>query len=465
MDSAGFTASMSASDSVMWTIERDPELRSTVVAVSMLDRAPDRIRLHSRVEQAVRDIPRLRQVVEPARRGSLTPRWADADDVNLDYHFRTVVAPKPRDRRWLLDFAAALAEPGFDKSRPLWEMVVVEGLESGGAALVLKVHHSVTDGVGGVRLLLTLLDSSRRSASPFSGPATEGRGLQPTNRPLPARVLAAAGEVLADAVHLPETVGNVMRTAMSIGRLVAPAGGRRSSVLVGHSTDWRFDACERPLGDLKRAGAAANASINDVFLAALAGGLHRYHLAHGQKIEELRLTLPVNLRKASDPLGGNKFVPVRFALPVSEPDPVARIQQVRALSRHWRSEPALPVTEAVAGVLNVLPAQLTTAVMGSLLKGVDFVATNVPGVPSRCYIAGAEMTRQFAFGPLTGAAINAALLSHVGTACIGLNMDCHAVTDPDLLMACISEGLNEVIAVGALLSDRSPDGPAYESAP
>jgi WS/DGAT/MGAT family acyltransferase len=458
MDATEFPSSMSASDAVMWTIERDPELRSTVVAVSILDRAPDRLRLHSRVEQAIRDIPRLRQVVAPAGRGSFTPRWANAKNVNLDYHIRTVAAPQPRDWRWLLDFAATMAEPGFDKSRPLWEMVVVQGLEFGGAALVLKVHHSVTDGVGGVQLLATLLDPSRHSTPPARGPIIENTGSQSTNRALPARVGAAAGEVMAGAIHLPETVGHAMRTAMSIGRLVAPAGGRRSSVLVGHSIDWHFDVCERPLDDLKRAGYAAQGSINDVFLAALAGGLHHYHLAHGQEIEALRLTLPVSLRKAGDPMGGNRFVPVRFAIPVSEPDPVARIQQVRAVSRRWRSEPALPLTEAIAGVLNILPAQWTTAVMGSLLKGVDFVATNIPGVPSRCYIAGAEVTRQFAFAPLSGAGINAALLSHVGIACIGLNMDRQAVADPDFLMACISEGLDEVLAVGVAPRDRSPHG-------
>jgi WS/DGAT/MGAT family acyltransferase len=364
-----------------------------------------------------------------------------------------------------LDFAAASAEAGFDKSRPLWEMVVVEGLESGGAALVLKVHHSVTDGIGGVQLLMTLLDSSRRSAHPLLVPATEEGGSHPANRSVANRVVAAAGGVVANVVHLPGTAGNATRTAMSVGRLMAPAGGRRSSVLVGHSNDWHFDVCERPLYDLKQAGLAAQGSINDVFLAALAGGLHRYHLAHGQRVEDLRLTLPVSLRRAGDPPGGNRFVPVRFSLPVSEPDPVARIQQVRAASRKWRTEPALPLTEAIAGVLNILPARMTTAVMGSLLKGVDFVATNIPGMPSRCYIAGAEITRQFAFAPLSGAAINAALLSHVGVACIGLNMDRQAVADPDFLMACISDQLDEVIAVGAGVPDRPPDGSTHGGTP
>jgi diacylglycerol O-acyltransferase len=376
------------------------------------------------------------QVLSAAGLGNLTPRWVDADDVNVDYHLRTVASPEPGNRRWLLNFAAAMAESGFDKSRPLWEMVVAEGLDGGGAALVLKVHHSVTDGVGGVKLLLTLLEASRHPGPPLADLAPAESS---ATRPLPSRVADVARGL---------SPSNVMRTAASVGRLLAPSGGRRSPVFVGHSTDLHFDTCERPLDDLKRAGKGAGASVNDVFLSALAGGLRRYHVAHGRDVEALRLTLPVSLRKPGDPLGGNRFVPLRFALPVSEADPFARIQHIHELSKRWRSEPALPLTDAIAGILNILPPQVTTAVMQSLLKGVDVVATNVPGVPSRCYIAGAEMTRQFAFAPLSGAAINAALVSHAGMACIGVNMDSVAVPDPDVLMACLSEGIDEVIAIG-----------------
>jgi hypothetical protein len=221
-----------------------------------------------------------------------------------------------------------------------------------------------------------------------------------------------------------------------------------SPLFVGHSPNWRFDTYEEPLEALRGAAAEAEGTINDVFVAALAGGLHRYHLKHGHDVDALRLTLPVSLRRPGDPLGGNRFTPVRFALPIAEPDPQARIRQIGVLCRKWRHEPALPLTDGIATVLSLLPGSLTAMVMGSLLKGTDVVATNVPGVPQRCYIAGAELTREYAFAPLSGAAINAALISHAGTACVGVTMDRSAVTDPDLFMTCLRESFTELVALG-----------------
>jgi hypothetical protein len=221
-----------------------------------------------------------------------------------------------------------------------------------------------------------------------------------------------------------------------------------SPIMIGRGHNWRFDVHEEPLEAFRGAGERAGGTINDVFVAAVAGGLHRYHLKHGFDIATLRLTLPVSLRRPGDPLGGNRFTPVRFALPVAELDPMARIREVGALCRRWRQEPALPLTDAVAQALSRLPGPATRAVMSSLLKSVDVVATNVRGVPQRCYIAGAELTREFAFAPPSGAALNVALVSHVDTACIGINMDRAAVTEPDLLMTCLGESFAEVLALG-----------------
>src|SRR5579875_1620258 len=155
--STGFAPSMSASDSVMWTIERDPELRSTVVAMCLLDRLPDMGDLLSRVETATSRLPRLRQRVGPPAFGSLTPRWVDDPGFDLGYHFREIAAPQEAGDRWLLDYAGALAEGGFDRNRPLWELVIVGGLPEGTAAILFKFHHSLTDGVGGMQMLAAIL--------------------------------------------------------------------------------------------------------------------------------------------------------------------------------------------------------------------------------------------------------------------------------------------------------------------
>jgi hypothetical protein len=201
------------------------------------------------------------------------------------------------------------------------------------------------------------------------------------------------------------------------------------------------------MSTLRRAARSAGGTINDVYLAALAGGLHRYHAKHGGDVEALRLNLPVSIRHQDDPVGGNRFTPIRFVLPIAQPDPEQRVREIGALCRQWREEPALPLTNAIAGVLCSLPPYATTAVMGSMLRGVDFIATNVPGIPKPCHIAGASVLREYAFAPLAGAAINIALVSHAGTACVGVNIDRLAVPDPDVLMACLGDGFSEVAAL------------------
>jgi hypothetical protein len=159
--------------------------------------------------------------------------------------------------------------------------------------------------------------------------------------------------------------------------------------------------------------------------------------------------MPVNLRADDDPIGNNRFTPVRFTLPVTGDGPVDRMHQLGLLARRWRREPALPISDIIAGGLNRLPVAATTALFGSMLKGVDLVATNVPGLTGRVYLAGAEVLRHYAFPPPSGAACGIALMSHADRACIGMTIDTAAVPDPDLLSECLQEGFAEVLSVGS----------------
>jgi hypothetical protein len=146
-------------------------------------------------------------------------------------------------------------------------------------------------------------------------------------------------------------------------------------------------------------------------------------------------------------LAGNQFVPARFEVPISEVDPVARMRSLRELIRTQRDEPALAATEAIAGVLNRLPTSLTTQLFGSMLKGIDFVTSNVPGAPIPVYLAGAKLEANFAFGPLAGSAVNMTLLSYQDELHIGVNMDPAAIPDTDVFMASLHEGFDEVCKV------------------
>ena len=152
---------MSDEDALMWHIEKDPILRSTILAVAVYDQPPDWCRLRARVERATRVIPRLRQRVlsPPFRIGP--PRSAVESTFDLDFHLRRLRLPPPGDAPTLLDALQPIASCSFDRARPLWEFTLFEGLEGGRAALAMKVDHSITDGVGGMALLAELVDLDR----------------------------------------------------------------------------------------------------------------------------------------------------------------------------------------------------------------------------------------------------------------------------------------------------------------
>lgn len=460
---ARFASHLNASDALLWTIERDPCLRSTIVAVSLLDRQPDWQRLRTRIADATEVIPLLRRkvVAAPLRLGP--PRWERDAYFDLDYHLRRTTAPEPADLRSVLDIAGLVAMDAFDKDRPLWEFTLVEGLAGGRAALVQKVHHSVTDGVGGMQLARLVLDDKRNPRHTRldgkSPEADHAGGLASiadwvaenvhTASSLSMRGAHAFPEIATRTIMNPvEQFASLARGVRSVGKLLAPVTEPLSPVMTGRGMSRWLDAFDVPLESMLAAAHAVNGSLNDSFLAAIAGGMRRYHECHGAPVDALRVTMPINMRRADDPTGSNRFTPARFAIPVSTVDPAERMRELGELARSWRHEPSLPLTDVIAGGLNLLPPQATAIVFGSMLKAIDFVATNVPGLRRPAFLAGAQITHEYAFAPPSGSAFSVALMSHVDRCCIGVNADTAAVPDPDVMAAALREGFDEVIAVG-----------------
>ena len=452
-----FEQRMNDSDALMWGIETDPLLRSTIIAIALLDRAPDPERLQDKIERGTREIPRLRQrVVVPPWRVA-PPRWAVDPNFDLRYHVRWTKAVGDGSVRSLLDVAAPIAMQSFDRARPLWEFTVVEGLADGRAALIQKVHHAVTDGVGGMKMAMMLLDLEREAgpeADPMP-PTPEPEfftpwellrdGLAHERRRQLGIVQRSIGQA-RDAITNPLATGfGAAAGAASLARMLRPAFAPMSPIMTGRSLSARFDVLNAPLADMKAAAKKAEGKLNDAFVAAVAGGLARYHQRHGTPVEALRMSMPINIRAAdSEVMGGNQFVPARFAVPMNIADPLERMRCVRELVATQRAEPALSFTEAIAGVLNRLPTGITTQIFGGMLKGMDFVTSNVPGAPIPVYLAGAQVEANYALGPLSGAAINATLLSHVDEVFVGINSDPAAVPDPDVLVECLEDGFAEV---------------------
>ena len=397
-------AHVSESDAFTIQLERDPLLRSTIVAVAILDRAPDRAVLLDRIDRATRLAPTFREKLVRSPLRLAPPRWVVDPDFDLSWHVRNARIPARGGMAAVREFARTAGMTAFDPERPLWEFTVLEGLPKGRAALVMKVHHALTDGIGLVRA-----------------------------------VPGATRAVRSDPIGTATTVG---ATARSIFRFVRPVTDTRSPVMTDRRLQWHYDDFDVPLADLKAAGATVGGTMNDAFVAGIAGGLRRYHHALDAPVDLLRITMPISIRTADDGLGGNHITLVRFEAPVGVEHPGERMRVVHDQCRSLRHEAAIPYSNQIAAVLNLLPVRVT----GGMLKHVDLLASNVPGFPEAVYVGGARLDAFYAYGPTIGSAANITLMSYRGTCHIGVTTDTGAVPDPDHLTACLQAGFAEVVA-------------------
>jgi WS/DGAT/MGAT family acyltransferase len=455
-----FENRMSDSDALMWKIEKDPLLRSTITAVWLLDRSPDPERLASKIERATRVIPRLRERVVSNPVSIAPPRFEVDRNFDLAFHVRWMRAPGDGSIRSLLDMAQPMAMQGFDRARPLWELAIVEGLTNGRAAMIMKLHHSISDGVGLVQMTSSLVERYRtpdpkREAKPMpAAPHAHEMSqwerfwdaLAHEQRQQRGRARRAIGLLGRAAVRPTSTARAVIRTGTSMGRLLRPVTRPLSPVMTSRSLSLRFDVVRVPLEPMKLAAKRAGGTLNDAFVAAVMGGLRLYHEAHARPVRELRMTMPINMRsERTAHVAGNQFAPARLTVPVGITDAHERINAVAALVRGQRGEAALPLLEEVSGLFNRLPSAIATAMFGAMLKGIDFVTSNVPGPPFETFVSGARVDEIYGFGPLGGAAVNVTLFSYDGTLGFAINSDRSAVVDPLLLRACIEAGVQEVL--------------------
>ena len=451
---------MQATDAFAWYMERDPTLRSTVVAVFWLDQPPDWDVLVERVDRASRSMVSLRQRVVESPLRLATPRQVYDDHFDLSWHLRRVNAPEPRTRDAVLELARLAAMDTFDRQRPLWEFTLVEGMAGDEAAVVLKIHHSLSDGVGGMQMLGVLFDMQRESGdlgpmppAPLGETLDRRAVITGAVRSMVGRVAhrarrgaeATVPTLLHTARHPIGTARGAVAMTRSVYRFAAPIPDTMSPVMRERAMVRRLATMEIPLDALKRAAKNVEVTLNDAFLASVTGGLRRYHERHGTTVESLRVTMPMNIRTAADAQRwGNRITLRRMTLPVAEADPAMRMQMVHRIVETAREEPSNRATDTIAEGLNLLPAGF----IGGMLKHIDFLASNLPGSPVPIYLAGAKLTGFFAFGPTIGAAVNITLISYGDSCDIGINIDTSAVPDYDALLGCLREGFDEIIALG-----------------
>jgi diacylglycerol O-acyltransferase len=445
-------------DAFTVALERDPMLRSTIVAVALFDTAPDHDVLADRIERATRLIPSFRQRLTPTPLGLAPPRFRVDPDFDLDFHFRTVAAPEPRTFATVLEMARNASMAAFDPARPLWQFTLVEGLTDARAALIMKVHHALTDGIGGVQLAAHLVDLQREPPDmgpmPLLPPAGTSGPLDAWRDAIAFDLNHAFGAAAAWLTALPANAAGAIRSPLasavnaadvsaSLLRFVRPVTKTLSPVMQDRGLSRHCSTLDVPLESLRQAAKLIDGSINDGFIAGITGGMRRYHERHLSHVESLRLTMPISLRKSGDPEGGNRITLMRFEVPISIDDPIERMRDLDARCNELRHDRAIPWSDTVAGVLQLLPSSIT----GGMLKHVDFLASNVPGFTLPVFAGGARMIGFYPFAPTLGSAANITLMSYCATCHIGINTDADAVPDPDLFLDCLREGFEEVLAV------------------
>jgi WS/DGAT/MGAT family acyltransferase len=455
-----FEHRMSDADALMWNIEKDPALRSTITSVFVFDRVIPRDVLRARFERVSRVVPRIRQRVRSNPLSLAPPRWEVDPHFDLGFHLWWVKAPGKGTLRDLLDIAEPIAMSGFDRARPLWRAVVVEGLQGGQSGLILKIHHSITDGVGGVKLQLELLDLEPDAPERELPEPPEVHVLNQAERFIDAfqherrRQLGilkrlAPGALGGAAKALTDPAGTISSTGelvASVGRVLRPASHPLSPLMTERSLSSRFETLTVPLDRSKKAAKVAGGTLNDAFVGGVARGLYRYHLRHGVDVDVLRMAMPINVRSSDlENVAGNAFVPARLELPIDQEDPVETMRQIHQLVDEARHERANELVEPLSNLLNRLPTSALTALFGTMVKSVDFTTSNVPGAPFPVYLAGAKLLSQFPFGPLAGAGLNISLLSYQNDLNIGINIDPAAVPDTEVLMESLREGFDDIL--------------------
>jgi diacylglycerol O-acyltransferase len=459
MDDLRFDARMSDTEALVWALEeQDPALRSTIGVVAFLDRSPGIDAVRARLERVTRLLPRFRARVAPAAI-TLAPLWEPDPHFDLAFHVRHVQLPNLADPALVLRWSEPVIAEGLDRSRPLWQITLVEGWPDDRAALVLKLHHTFTDGLGAVKLLNLLFDLAPDAEEPAQLPALavgEPRGSLlrlvddvagelRRSAALARRAVPLVADGVLAAVRAPEArAAATVDLARSLAHLAAPTVRPLSPVLTARSPRTRFEMLEAPLEGARVAARAVGGTVNDVFLSAVVGGLRQYHERHGSRPDALRIGVPISTRRAeTDNRMRNQFAPVRVTIPLQHADPVARLLDVHHRILSERAEAGLAGAEQMAAVVNRVPAlrALLAAAMGS----VDVVASNVPGTNVPLYLRAARVTRLVPFGPRNGAALNVSVVSYDSTLHIGCNLDAAAIPDHDVLLDSLRRSLAETI--------------------
>jgi diacylglycerol O-acyltransferase len=447
--------------------------------------APSREQLCELLDGRLRQLPRYRQRLSPPHTGGLSwPEWTPDPSFDIANHLSRAALPAPGGERELCEWASGFFSQRLDRRRPLWEMVVVEGLQRDRWALATKTHHCMVDGVGSVDVGHLMLDPTpdHRGASPNgigarpparrSAPATTAEGgplarlahawggLLPTEAMLHVARAGAQG-----LVHPRQALRHVRSAlAMILDEELHPAPHTSLNEPIG--TRRRFEVVRVPLAELKRIKGSLGGTINDVALAATSSALRALLLARGEALPQqgLRAMVPMNVRLAGERLAlGNRISSLFLELPVAQPDAVVRYGETVARSRSLKADGKQAAgTTAVIELTGLAPPVIHAALAQALYatRLFNLTVTNVPGPRQTLYAFGAPLREVHPLVPLAAEhALGVAITSYDGNVFFGVVADPDAVPDLDVYVEALRSSLAELLAL-AHPNEATPAGRA-----
>jgi WS/DGAT/MGAT family acyltransferase len=416
-------------------------------------------------------LPRYTQRIREVPLWLGRPVWVDAPDLDLHYHLRHTVLPRPGGANELRALMARLMSQQLDRSKPLWEDWLVDGLEGGRWALISKVHHCMVDGVAGTDLLSQLLDSEPNPAPPDVADVAR----IPTSSPdpgamrllgsalttIPLRPAAAVRSVAGAVAHPRRSLGDAVllaRGARAWTRLAVPAEASSLTGPLGRFRSWDFT--RTTFDDIKAVRRAHGGSFNDVVLAAITRGFRDLLLERGERPDDqaVRTLIPVSVRKPGG--GGANEVSAMIAdLPVHEADPVARLKAVSEELDRLKSSGEVQVAELMFEVGDwtspLLLAIGMTGVSRLPHRHLVTVATNVPGPRERLYAMGRQLLELYPYVPVANRVrIGVAMTSYDRVLTFGITADADSTPDLGVLTAGITEGMRELVEVSGGAASR-----------
>ncbi len=410
-------------------------------------------------------VPRYRQKLATPPLETGRPLWVDDPDFNLEYHVRHTALPAPGSEEQLFLLTSRIASQQLDRSKPLWENWLVEGLDGDRFALISKTHHALVDGIAGVDLASVLFDTEPEPR----GGRDEVAGLEPW-RPEPEP--SPAGLVLAGARGVVTTTASlVTRTAVAatrpatslhlardvlegLGELVwaglNPAPETPLNVTIGPHR--RYAVVRQQLADYKEVKDVLGGTVNDVVLTVVSGALAQWLRSRGVRTEglEMRALVPVSVR-TTDQRGsmGNKLTVMRGPLPVYIDEAVARLRFIRSAMDGLKESKQAVGAATLTAVNNLAPPTILAQAsrLNFSTRLFNLLVTNIPGPQVPLYVLGRQLQDLFpvAFLP-ENHALAVAIMSYNGGLDCGLLGDFDALPDIDVVADGIEASLAELLA-------------------